>query len=283
MTLLLPSITYADVTTVSDTVKTAWGYSVDNSKTFITDKYSIKNNTQYDFQYVKISTAVNIYEHGARFCNIELQHNWDKWKIFIDPKSCKTVCMDGYYGDSCSTTTPSGSSCDFTVLSGLFNPNATSSGSQEQNINGFYTATNDSILLQITSSTDHSITVQPIEFYGNNQNDIGSVNTRGNSIVLCAAGYAKDANGKCQKTSACNCPANQAHTSETDATCIECGQTPQSGIDKDGICKICDSESIFDSQENKCVKATIVTPNQMQPCFKIIATNEFKKCVLGEK
>ena len=78
----------------------------------------------------------------------------------------------------------------------------------------------------------------------------------------------------------CNCPTNQACKSATDTTCIPCGETPQSGITAQGICKMCNLGYIFDG--TKCTQARIISPEQMKKCMGKIDPDEFKRCALGD-
>ena len=397
--LFCPSITLAGVNTVTEEIKTSWGYSSNNTKTFVTDSYDIKTNNTWNFQYVYIAAATKIYEHGAKFCRIALQHNYSTWKIFTAPESCRTLCMDGYYGDTCDKTTPT-DTCMHDDLTKVFFTNTSPAPYNEQDIDGFYYSDTDTIILSFLSTTsdEHGIIVSPYEFYGNNdpKTNIASVNTRDNSIKLCAPGYEKsngeckrslrckcpanqgfksktdttciacdenliDTDGVCQSNpeqcnkgyfsasgnepcqkcpagtyadeqgltqckecpentyfsgtgatgrnkcqscpngkhspsgstsinscvsdptppvNTCNCPTNQACKSATDNTCVPCGETPQSGITAQGICKKCNIGYIFDG--TKCTQARIITPEQMKKCMGKIDPDEFKRCALGD-
>lgn len=242
--IVLCQHTYAGVNDVSETIQDAWNFSATNPKSFITSDYTIETHQTYKFQYVNISAATKIYRHGATFCRMQLQHNGAKWKVFIAPESCKTICRTGYYGDKCGYTSPSTNSCDSDDLTNVFNSSTSPAPYQEKDIDVFYSNEKDVILLQVVSAGKHSIEVQPIEFYGNNDNNnnIGSVNTRGESFKLCANGYTKDS------------------------------QT--------GECK-CNSEPEEPEYNIKIYKSQMRKNQDGEECWMQIEPNEYKNCVLG--
>ena len=193
---------YATVDEVDTEIQSAWSFSGYNPKTFITDKYSVKRNDEYGFEYVDIVAAANIYKHGAEFCRMQLQHVYGSWQVYVAPESCQIICKEGYYGTRCNSTTVG--NCESSNLTDFFDLNALPIPYKWEAIDVFYSESSV-ILLAVISSTAHSIKVAPIEFYGENAKgtNIASVNTRGQSYTLCAQGYVLQ-NNQCVLMSQCN-------------------------------------------------------------------------------
>ena len=270
------------VTSVDKNIQSAWLFSGDNPKTNITNQYSIKKNDTYKFDYVNIAAATHIYEHGAEFCRIQLQHNYENWKVFVAPGSCRTICKDGHYGTRCNSTTPT--ECEHSTLTKIFDSAAEPSPYKEESIEGFYSHQTDVILLQIISSTGHSVTVAPVEFYGANdkRTNIASINTRGQSQVLCAPGYDKQGD-TCVLTSQC-----ETNSSENSSSEQECPTTLKQGINAAGECIECtDPHEMF--TDDGCKPYTKLSTLQLKQgiqglfdCWQELGSDNYKKCVLCE-
>ncbi len=80
---------------------------------------SLSNRGTYDDEMAIIMmVAMSVNANGARFCPIQLQgrnkNKGDAWTEYFTPQNssnlCFWLCKDGYYGNECSLTSPSG--CD---------------------------------------------------------------------------------------------------------------------------------------------------------------------------
>ena len=265
---------YATVDVVQPEIQTAWTFSGDNPKNNVKDKYSVKKNNKYDFEYVNIVAATRIYEHGAEFCRIQLQRNYGNWKVYVVPESCQTICKENYYGTRCNSRTLG--NCEHNKLTEIFDSNASPSPYKEESIDGFYSHENDAILLSVVSVTEHSIIVAPVEFYGSDEKrtKIASINTRGQSYQLCAQGYVLQGD-TCVLMSSCNNGGIGENTGNS-----SCEQTKKSGVMDSGECKVCDTGWFFDkTQPNGCKKGKAISKEKMRDCFMETDPDEFKTCV----
>ncbi len=259
---------WATVNVVDETIKTAWGYSTANSKRYITSDYDIQTNAEYNIQYVDIAAAIEIYDQGAKFCRMRLAHNWGKWGVFIAPGSCITICKDGYYGDKCKYQTFESNWCDNRELTTIFDVKASPAPYQEKSIDGFYSWSNDTIVLQILSVKSHGIEVAPVEYYDKDStNKIGSINTRGQGYILCAPGYKQDSQtGECKQMPSC------------------CGNKKETYTDNQGVCRECPKDTMFNGEECKAYKSLkkldLVKGIQgLFDCWREIGSAAYKECV----
>lgn len=298
--IILSGGAYAAITEVSGSIKENWSFALDNPKTNIISKYDIHGN---DFQSVDIAVAVEIYEHGAKFCRIQLQHNWNKWDTWVAPESCRTICKNNFYGDGCRETKVS--DCEFKDFSQLFDKSAKPSPYKNQTIDGFYVSpkgskARDVVLLEIVSKDKNSVVVAPVEFFGadSDYKKITAINRRGEEIKLCAQGYElKD--GQCVLTSVCADPlinldwcgswdgyafnedyhetikvnsckqyrcknSNEGFDGLSTKRCISCGETKKSGVLDNGVCKKCNTGQVFDKDElDGCKEASNISREKL--------------------
>lgn len=284
--IALQTTVYARVDAISgssiigSSIIDSWEYSSSITTPCITNEVGVQTNDDYNgFQYVNIIAATDIFKNGAKFCGMQLQHNFQKWKIFIAPGSCKTICKTGYYGQDC---TKSNVSCDTDNLKKVFKTdNLTFDGNygNDTKIEGFLESVSHTVVLQVTDISEHGVKVAPIRYNGNDNADmkeIRSICYGGKEQLLCAQGYKLE-DGECVISETCNnefvnmdwcggwgeegfssdehelikittqeqnckefrCKGNKGFAEDT-KSCISCPTTRKQGVIADtGICEKC--------------------------------------------
>lgn len=112
---------------------TTWGggnwdscgsHALDGSEACIGATKNCKTKTMYARDYtdeyaLQMMVAVNINEHGAYFCPIQVEaknknkkNAWTEYAMIGAITGCKWLCKDGYSGSECSVAPGSGTTCN---------------------------------------------------------------------------------------------------------------------------------------------------------------------------
>ena len=187
----------------ANAIKQAWSYEGSENGDVPSSAY--KKHVYDDsnkFEYVSISAAKNIYEHGAHFCRMFFQHNWGGWDAWMDTNNfCMTLCKDGYSGAQCNQliTGSSDLECYDGDLRDIFNTDNEDKNLTKEIIRVFsYDNAHSAIPLMVIKTKEHAIQVQPVKFYGTYNYTIDQVKSMSEkSEWLCAPGYVKNTDGDC--------------------------------------------------------------------------------------
>lgn len=158
--------------------------------------------------------ANTIYENGGRFCTTQIQAGNSSYTLWIDYYQkdgfhCLPICKPGYYGDTCSETTPN--KCDKdTDFTQIFNQAQYDARILSGNTNGRITNQIDvfeydepgsakekaNIVLGVVKRLKHGVLVAPVRVVGRRNGNIFDIDTRiisthsnAANTLLCAAGY----------------------------------------------------------------------------------------------
>ena len=281
----LPSITFAGTNIVNEATKNAWwGNNSSQNGEDITRYYKIETYEKYKFQYVKIAAATEIYKNGAKICLIYLQNNYDDWKVYSEPGTCKVFCKDGWYGEKCDSTEPIW--CETTDLTNLYSNNSTNPYNYLDYINVFGSmriANKDGsgglykiFVLMPTSIEKHKLIVDTVLFSGPNKHDIDHIIAAKFQHTLCPQGYKQDSSGSCTQTAICTC--TQKNNYIENGICKTCPEMEYYNKDE-GKCEKCGTGKIFSETDDTCVSAKPISRESMAACFKETQPTSFKQCV----
>ena len=289
---------FAAVTVVNNDIKNAWLYDPSAQAESVINQYTIKKNNTYNFEYVNIAAADKIYEHGARFCRMMLQHNYGTWKVYKEPSTCITICKEGYYGDGCTKTSLSKSDCNDTNLDDNFDTDTSSTARIESDIDGFFSSESGTLLLQIISATEHSVTVAIRSFVGTDgkHKQITEIYKakNGTTFLLCAQGYRKSGNS-CVLNDTCKY-SNVVDSDDPTTSCGNGKNYERYGPSQDGACLDCwasGKNKIYSKSQKQCVSASAYSTKQMKygqgdenteseyQCWTLTDPKTYDVCVRG--
>lgn len=92
---------------------------IGETKDCTTKKMYARNKSRTDEYAVQMMVAVDITEHGAYFCPIQIEgknedrgYAWTEYAMIGGITGCRWLCKDGYSGDDCSVAPGSTAKCD---------------------------------------------------------------------------------------------------------------------------------------------------------------------------
>lgn len=267
-----------------DTLKNKWEvsdfagtaiYPVHKNSIFQTEEH---NYSSSGGRQAYISAAVEIYENGAKFCNMLLQHIDGVWKPWVNTNTCHVFCKNGKHGQYCEQDQPT-NVCDDSDINNVFDKQLGNSASN-RSITTFGVNSWGIIPLAIVDKKEHAIQVRAIWLgtTSGSPSDISEAYYHGSTHWLCAEGY-EGQDGNCKRTASCKslCPAGQGYPDMYHKTCQTCGDgTRRFGTDYDGVCHECPKGQIFNN--NNCQEAEKVSAEKMRNCYKNTNIFDFKDC-----